>query len=385
MRHSLNRHYRRRRRPGEPPIHPGPNNITSQNNNNARRNKAKTSADNTFGSTAKAIICFIILNSAVIIIFVWLWYSGVLILPHASKRMIASHNNNHVKVEKRWRKRNALASPILVVGLPKAGTSSLFEFFQCHGVYSQHWYCCGPQHWADQPGSGGPIHGPSYMSHCLLENLHSADNIKSSNILDGCGDYDAYTELNGPHLPSYTTKQQQPITPDGIFLPQHYHLQELHDAAPTATWILNLRPVDDWIRSVMNVPAHRLLEQFQQEAAKHHSDGDTNTTTPVITKQQQHMRGRRERDAQFLQDFWKTHVDRVKKFANEYPQHTLITVNISHPNAGVDLAKDLGWFTTTSTTTTAPPYDPTKNSSITSSPSKARACWKRYNVGEYIE
>jgi hypothetical protein len=140
----------------------------------------------------------------------------------------------------------------------------------------------------------------------------------------------------------------------------------------------------------MNVPAHRLLEQFQHEAARHHSDGDTNATTPVIITKQQHMRGRRERDVRFLQDFWKTHVDRVKKFANEYPQHTLITVNISHPNAGVDLAKDLGWFTATTATTAttaAPPYDPTKNSSImiSSSPPKARACWKRYNVGEYIE
>jgi hypothetical protein len=35
-----------------------------------------------------------------------------------------------------------LPKPIIVMGFPKAGTSSIFSFFQRQGLNSQHWYCC---------------------------------------------------------------------------------------------------------------------------------------------------------------------------------------------------------------------------------------------------
>jgi len=35
-----------------------------------------------------------------------------------------------------------LPTPIIVMGFPKAGTSSIFSFFQRQGLVSQHWYCC---------------------------------------------------------------------------------------------------------------------------------------------------------------------------------------------------------------------------------------------------
>ena len=35
-----------------------------------------------------------------------------------------------------------LPKPIIVMGFPKAGTSSIFSFFQKQGLNSQHWYCC---------------------------------------------------------------------------------------------------------------------------------------------------------------------------------------------------------------------------------------------------
>lgn len=379
MKHSQNQHYRRRRH--QPSSAAGVEQFSTFDNDRPTisttlRPRASPSKRNrTVISTTKVVLGFAILNGSLLFMFAWLWYSGVLILPHTSKNSLLASSD---KVERRWRKEHKRESPILVVGLPKAGTSSLFEFFHCHGVYSQHWYCCGPQDRADQPGSGGPIHGPSYMSHCLLENLESG----SSSILDGCGDYDAYTELNGPHLipaDSKSTKRQQKQQklPDGIFLPQVYHMQELYDAAPTATWILNLRPVDDWVRSVMNIPAHRLLEQFQQEVAKHNVTAATTTTTSAL------LRGRRERDVQFLKDFYQSHVDRIQKFASEHRQMTLITVNITDPTAGETLALDLGWlsnsmqYSNLQMNRSAMP--------ISSSLSKARACWKRYNAGEYID
>jgi len=35
-----------------------------------------------------------------------------------------------------------LPKPIIVMGFPKAGTSSIFTFFQRQGQNTQHWYCC---------------------------------------------------------------------------------------------------------------------------------------------------------------------------------------------------------------------------------------------------
>jgi hypothetical protein len=187
-----------------------------------------------------------------------------------------------------------------------------------------------------------------------MQNLKSKS---SANILDGCGDYDIYTEMNGPKLP---TRDSQ--TPPGIFLPQHYHLQELHEAEPTATWILNIRPVDEWIRSVLNVPAQKLLEQLKEEVEMH------NTMRNGTIAREQFNRPvagtRRDQDIQFLKEFWEDHIDHVQAFIKEHPTHQLIEIDISSPAVGVDLAKSL-W----------------KNQSM--SLDKAKFCWKKYNMGEY--
>ena len=38
----------------------------------------------------------------------------------------------------------------------------------------------------------------------------------------------------------------------GVFLPQRFHLDKLHTYSPDATFILNLRPSQDWLHSVTN-------------------------------------------------------------------------------------------------------------------------------------
>eukprot|EP00980_Cylindrotheca_fusiformis_P022124 scaffold9004_cov107-Cylindrotheca_fusiformis.AAC.4 len=364
-------HHRRRRRPGDQTcsLPDGASPLTRRTTTHANRAKALYSPRKPRVSTTQVVLGFAILNGSLVFMFIWLWYTGVMNLPSGGLDLLSSSQSHH-RVEKKRRHHKRLEAPIIVVGLPKAGTSSLFEYFHCLGIYSQHWYCCGKQDRADQPGSGGPIYGPSYMSHCLLENLASGNT-----LLDGCGDYDAYTELNGPHLP---LDEKKPA--DGIFLPQHYHLQELYEAEPKATWILNLRPIDDWVRSVMNVPANRLLEQFQEEVAKNHVGESSSNVTAAGEKQPNFVRGgRREGDVQFLKEFWTTHIDRVVSFANSHPEITLIQVNISNPDTGLDLADDLGW------SATIPPIQQHTNISRLTRPvpTKARACWKKYNVGDY--
>jgi hypothetical protein len=230
-------------------------------------------------------------------------------------------------LHKKYRRPQQEAPPIFVVGLPKAGTSSLFAYFDCLGFYSQHWYCCGPQHDAQQEGV-------AYVADCMVSNLQ--DQLP---ILDGCGDYDVYTELNGPRRK--TKMDQDYVGADGsmgyrprIFLPQRYHLQQLHEYAPTATWILNVRPLEDWVHSVSQVPAKMLTKQLLFEAqaqdparwAKLPNDWSLHPYRPT--------KG-------FLKEFWEDHIQYVTNFVAAHPSHSLIWVNISNPNAGIQLAQDL--------------------------------------------
>lgn len=138
-----------------------------------------------------------------------------------------------------------LSKPIINVGFPKAGTSSIFNFFHCNGLKAQHWLCCEEQ-----------VH-PTYtkqnklMSRCIIENII----LNRSNIFQYCGDYDVYTEINGPR--NFQDYHQRTLLEDGtllslfesisiklrIFFPQHHHLYKIHTSFPNATFILNTRPV----------------------------------------------------------------------------------------------------------------------------------------------
>ncbi|CAJ1932645.1 unnamed protein product [Cylindrotheca closterium] len=431
--------------------------------------------------------------------FGWLWYSKEMKFPTLLQDDFDYYhtadlpkNSPNKKVEKMWRydrqqfhkwqnitiattdttdtgetDNNEPPPPILLVGLPKAGTSSIFEFFSCHGIYAQHWYCCGPQRSADLPGSGGPRFGPSYMSHCLLENLQEQarqqqqqqeeemnrntkqnselefDSKWNHSILDGCGDYDVFTEMNGPYLSPTKAQEQDNTNHDdpfhsskGIFLPQHYHLEELHAAVPTAIWILNTRSVDDWIRSVQNVPARSLVERLQYEVlVKHARENEAtgkyqsynNLLTTMMNNDNDNdnkqkrkssrlgfgsLRGEKKKfnaisssniprwqqEEAFLRDFWDEHIQRVRAFARSHG-HPLIIVNISNVNAGVNLGADLEWYAPSNSSGTAlSPEDEDHHQQQEqqmkdiaqrvvkpkrATPSKAKACWKRYNAGEY--
>lgn len=293
-----------------------------------------------------------------------------------------------------------LKHPVLVVGLPKAGTSSIFEFFSCldnHRGYweGQHWYCCNPQ-------DGAQNGGPHYMSECMLYNLQ-----QGLPILDGCGDFDLYGELNGPRGPRAGQQHLRRQRPRGLFLPQRYHLPELHRYDPGAVWILNQRPVDDWVDSVLHMDidevdavaleagqdhrahdghgglpgvalssssslAKQLIEEVQaQETQRGNRQYDTRNTTK--SGNDRHLvptpKGRME-TRRFLHDFYTSHVDRVRDFAQSV-QHRLIEVDITSSEAGLDLIRRLGWLQdNTASTTRALEY-------------RAKSCWGQHNEGNY--
>jgi hypothetical protein len=143
-----------------------------------------------------------------------------------------------------------LPKPIINVGLPKAGTSTIFNFFHCNGLRAQHWYCCEEQ--LDAGHTEGKTN--TLMSRCLLKNIY-----EERPIFDECGDYEVYTEINGPRMlhnqnvldDGTLESRQQTNEKPRILLPQHHYLDQIHEQYPNATFILNLRPVDEWVESVL--------------------------------------------------------------------------------------------------------------------------------------
>jgi len=230
-----------------------------------------------------------------------------------------------------------LPKPIIVMGFPKAGTSSIFTFFQRQGQNTQHWYCCRAQ---TSPKKGGS----SLMSDCLLENLRHN---RSKHIFKGCGHshIDVYSEINGPRKTKFHPRFRQKIGyildngtvdydgPPGkrIFFPQHFRIEEIHESYPKATWILNWRDFDPWIESVIkwgiNDHLHyQFLNEYYMQGVIPYIPSKNNISDVKAV----------------MKKIYYEHHDMVRKFVRSHPSHALVEVNITHENASTVLAEAFG-------------------------------------------
>jgi hypothetical protein len=242
-----------------------------------------------------------------------------------------------------------LPTPVIVVGLPKAGTSSLFSFFHCNGYNTQHWYCCHPQndprrieasHYNETTttiSDQNTDKTPKLMAECLLHNMalnHQRNHSQPRRLFfEGCGNYDVYTEINGPRprkrrttlipgvsvsgLSTTTTTNDNDryfrsnthpstvgantttaseivgvqldngsydLSPpfDRIFLPQHFQLEKIHEQFPRATFLLNQRPVASWVASVLDWKRHpRALRQRPEFPTTKNIYPNESSTLPI--------------------------------------------------------------------------------------------------------
>lgn len=108
--------------------------------------------------------------------------------------------------------------PIIVVGMPKCGTTSLADYFRCGNLRVSHHDC---------PGQPCGI--------CVKSNAQNA-----VPLLQGCGEFEVYAQLDVDGIDG----------PDYCYFPQIELLDGLLDNYPNATLVLNVRPVRHWIDSV---------------------------------------------------------------------------------------------------------------------------------------
>jgi len=256
-----------------------------------------------------------------------------------------------------------LPTPIIVMGFPKAGTSSIHEFFvqqlQNKGFKATHWYCCGHQ---SNPQKAAPGN-VRYMSTCLMSNLkrilRKENNVKlmkesnstaayesavasfdrtKDSLFAGCNDIDLYSEINGPRS-KFTRNQKTAWTNDDgtldhdgppgdrLFFPQYFHIEKIHLAYPNATWILNTRPVEKWVESVMKWDK-QTANSFAIEWYLHGALNDFPQTQEELKA--------------FLRNIHKAHHEQVRQFVRGHPTHALIEVDISTDSARELLADAFG-------------------------------------------
>lgn len=194
--------------------------------------------------------------------------------------------------------------PIINVGLPKCGSSTLHSYFLCCGRNASHWY-------SDSLND--------YLGICMRDAAKVG-----LPILGTCSsDFDVLTQMDvispfGHEEHAHVNKYR-----DECFFPQISLLEQIHSESPFATFIMNFRPINDWISSVSrwdnmmvrlqhcNIPG---LPKGVPKDIKNHTD--------VFLS---------------LANFWCTHVWHVRLFERKHSSLTLLELDLYDRNSSVTI------------------------------------------------
>jgi Sulfotransferase domain len=208
---------------------------------------------------------------------------------------LAPSNNNPPKVVTKLRPNQLkLPTPIIVMGLPKAGITSIYGFFQC-GLTDD----AKLSHYDCKPGT---VFNPDKIGMACGKRMRRNLEKYKVTAFDGMDTFHVYTELD--------SQEKQ----GGITLPQWRYLQEMHDHYPNATWILNTRDEQSWLQSVDK------WKDLRQRFINHHIHPEF-------------PGGVGKKDEEMI-NFYRLQARRVRDFVSHYPSHSLVQVQIDSPNAG---------------------------------------------------
>lgn len=171
----------------------------------------------------------------------------------------------------------ALPSPLLNVGMPKSGSTTLYNFFLCSGIRSSH----------SQNGAK------------MMENVNQG----SSRPL---------RETQKSEMQAY---MQLDTNYDQCAYPQIQFLDELHQEYPNATLILMMRPVDEWIRSARTWTDLTIRWRDCQLPG-------------LICTGDLDSEGRARCTDENLRHWWCAHVRHIRNFVKHYPSHQLLEFDL---------------------------------------------------------
>ena len=190
---------------------------------------------------------------------------------------------------------------ILVMGMPKCGTTSLKYMFQksLGKKKVSHWRCDAKDE------------DEIFCGKCMRAAVKMNDDI---GILRACGDFQVFAQMDW----------YGKVTGTCIF-PQMVYMDRLYQDSPNATWIMQFRNTTDWLRSVMNwgPPTLKLGMRFEKKCGWE----EFSPVNKTKMKQEAEV-------AQFICN----HVKSVRQFVTDHPSLSLIEFDIYDEKAGEYLA-----------------------------------------------
>ena len=197
-------------------------------------------------------------------------------------------------------------TPIIVVGMMKAGTTSIFAYFKCgmrlkdYALLS-HYDCNPPKHRKREDVLPRMACGRRMRNNIEVHKVEP---------FTGMDQFVLYAEIDG---------QGNDL---GMTLPQWTYLDQIHGQFPNATFVLNLRDPKHWMKSIDK------WKDLRQRFIKIH-------IPPVLP------RGVGANDTD-LELFYLAQAQRVRDFVADHPTHELVEVSIESPNAGQIMQDSFG-------------------------------------------
>ena len=219
------------------------------------------------------------------------------LVPNTERTIALLERNNNNNNNNKMTVSNAplVSLPVLNMGMPKCGSSSLFEFFECVGMQSTHHL----------------VHQTEFEGVCMRDAARAG-----LPPIETCASgKDALLQIDAEIPFGYVFgKTRSNLKRDDCFLPQLSLLQEIHNEVPNATFVLNFRPVKDWIRSIKGWVD--LLNRFQKCHLPNLPRGnpkDINNDTEVTES---------------LTRLFCSHVIHLRSFVELHPSHALIELDL---------------------------------------------------------
>lgn len=226
-------------------------------------------------------------------------------------------------------KHGAATLPVLYLGVPKAGSSSLFHFFLGRKRNASHWRCPDAALLQRKDEASSPEDSKDENLYCGLCIRNAIQ--RGLPPLASCGNYQYWGQLD-------YDAGSTPNDPTGCYWPQLDALEQIHEEQPNATFILTFRNMTQWVNSLERwgtqkkggiALATRLIEHC------HLTDG-------LVDETLEHRSDTASSLLQAMPNFFCQHISRVRKFVAQHPTHSLVELNIEDPNAGDYLARVFG-------------------------------------------
>ena len=263
-----------------------------------------------------------------------------------------NYNGNDFSGSER-RVKSLVPLPVLNVGFPKTGSTTLHQFFVCAGYESRHWMADG-----------------ELIAVCMRDAAEA--NLPP---LETCvPDVEAVLQMDaqfpfGYEYANHNHRQFAYQHRDECYFPQLSLLEQIHEENPNATFIMNFRPIQDWVTSMLKW--YGMMERIQSchlpnlpygqprgydFSSLKLSDVTTTTTTNIKNNINNNNQNGESNDngsvsndgsstsasgtiraTDLLRDdvkrFFCSHVIHVRNFVERFPSHTLIELDLYDTNA----------------------------------------------------